>query len=608
MIIKEKLYTNKTSDKPYKSWWLADENDVHDHVTSIVNTISANHSDRKYQDLRHAYLYQNRQASDILLGSAKSSLPDRYNVTYNVVKSATDTLTAKITANRPRPRILTEKGDYDKQMRAQKLTQYLDGMLAATGAYRVGTQAFKDACIFGTGVLKVFTDGEDIKVERVLITEIIVDDLEAAYGQPRSMYQARLVSRDALLDAFPEQKQAIEFAAPEKCNASVDMIRVIEAWHLPKNGKNGKHAIVLPNATLFMEDWNHETFPFAFIRYSTNIASFYGQGVSEELMGTQLEINKILRDIQRAQHLIAVPRVLMEVNSKVVASHLNNEIGSAIKYQGTRPDFFTPTAMNNEIYNHVKWLIQSAYEKVGVSQLSASSKKPAGLDSGRAIREYKDNETERFSTTETMYREFYDDLVKLILIFSRELYANGVDPSITAESKKFIETIKWSEVDMDDDKFVSRIQNSSIFPTTPAAKLQKVEEYVRAGWMDRDAAIRLMDFPDIEAWETLETSDRDYMDKILSNILGKGKYLPPEPEMMLDKDINIARKAYIEALNTGADEDKLDLLLRWIEAASSLLPTPPPAPMAAPAVAPLGVPGALPEAGLLPQGPVVPGV
>ncbi len=601
-VLKETLYkrTSPNYEKAYKSWWTCDD-DVHEHMVRLVRSIQENQNSRRADDLRHAFLYQNRQTNDVMLGT-KNLLPDRYNVTYNVVKSCVDTLTSKITQNRPRPRILTEKGNYEKQDRAKKLTQYLDGILDSAGTYRQGTDCFRDSGVFGDGVIKVIMDSEKgrVRTERVLITEIIVDDLEAAYGDPRCMYQVRKVARDALMAMFPEKAREIASAHPVASKGKkqpTEMIEVIEGWHV---GQEGRHVIAIAEACLLSEPWEFDCFPFAFFKYMTNLTSFYGQGIAEELMGTQIEINKILRDIQRAQHLIAVPRVLMEQNSKVNGAHLTNDIGSAIKYQGVKPDFMTPTAMNNEIYNHVKWLIQSAFEKVGVSQLSASSKKPAGLDSGRAIREYKDAETERFSATETRYREFYNDIVKLVIKFSRAMYEKDVDLKITVESRKFIQTIKWSEVDMEDDCFTSRVYSSSLFPNSPAAKLQKIEEMVRAGWMDKETAIRLMDFPDVEAWETLETADRDFMDNILNSILGKGVYIAPEPEMMLDKDIEIARKAYLEARNTGASEENLELLLRWIEAAASLLPPLPAPPPMAPG--PLAAPMPVPQSGLLPQG------
>lgn len=609
-----KLYNDSLAAESYETWWLCDKEDIGANMVQLIHAIEENQRDRKHMDLKHGFMYQNRNFSFQLgdfLGAA-SELPSRYNVTYNVTKSAVDTLTSKIAQNRPRPRILTEKGNYKQQQRAKKLTKYLDATLDACKTYRQGAQAFKDGAIFGTGVIKVIADHScgEIKTERVLPTEIFVDEVEAAYGEPQTLYQTKLVSKISLLDQFPEHSEVISSSTPvpyaKHKTHSVEMIRVYEGWKLGNKDEKGRHVIAVDNGTLFEEEWAYECFPFAFFRFNSAIASFYGQGVIEELFGTQLEIDKLLRDIQRAQHLIAVPRVLVEYNSKVVASHLNNELGSAIKYRGMKPDFVNPTAMSNEIYNHVKWLIQSAYEKVGISQLSASSKKPTGLDSGKALREYKDTETERFATTVKQYEEFFEDIAELVILFSKELFQNNKNLKVKAESSKFIETISWKDVDLDKDKFILRIHSSSLFPTSPAAKLQKAEEYIRAGWMDREDAIRLLELPDMEAWESIETANRDLTEKIIGEILGEGKYSPPEPEMLLEKDIEIARKAYLEGKANGAEEENLELLLRWIEQASGMLPpaSPPnvnPMMMQGPVAPQQGTPMPLPQSGLIPQ-------
>ncbi len=605
---KETVYRGPV-EKPYQTWWLADESEIANHVWSLVTTLQENQSDRRTQDLRHAYLYQNRASSILAMGANIRGVPEGFNVTYNVAQSATDTLTAKIAQNKPRPRILTIKGDYAKQSRANLLGQYVDGVLDSAKTYRQGPQIFKDGCIFGTGVMKVYGDTQRGRVvtERVLPTEILVDELEAAYGEPQNLFQVRLVSRDALMRQFPEYKAQILMAAaePMKGNrkSSVDMLKVVEAWHLPDaDGNDGRHVICICDQILANDEWAHKVFPFAFFRYQTSIASFYGRGVVEELVGTQLEINKLLRDIQMAQHLIAQPRILIEQNSKISMAHINNQIASAIKYTGVKPDFINPIAMSNEIYSHVKWLISSAFEKVGISQLSASGKKPSGLDSRVALREQQDIESERFATTEANYRDFFDDVVQRIIIFSRELYQDLPKLQVTVETRKFIAQIKWSDVDMDDDRFVSRVYSSSLFPTTPAAKLQKIEEYIQAGWMNREDGLRMMDHPDVESWESLETADRDYLERIIGDILSKGVYRAPEPEMMITEDINVARKHYLEALNTEVEPERIEMLYRWIEAASSLLPALP-APPAAPMLpsTPSAVPMPLPQSGLMPQ-------
>lgn len=588
-------------EQALKRWWMADKDQVHAHLIQLVKRISDNQQDQRLQDVRHAYLYNSYQSSS--MGSS-ALLPERYHVTYNIVKSAVDTVTAKLAQRELRPRTLTEGGTFDKQQRAKKLTKFHDGLFRAGGVYRLGPEVLKDACIFGTGAVKVIPDHEcgTIRFERVPIRELLVDDLEAKYGDPQSLYQRRLVSRDRLMEMFEDKRGLIESAQSaadpdsrsSRRNETVDMVEVIEGWHL---GEEGRHVIAIEGATLWDEAWEWGCFPFAFMKYTSKIDSFYGQGISEELMGTQLEINKLLRDIQRAQHLIAVPRVLMERSSKVTPAHLNNEIGGAIKYDGKEPKFLTPTAMNNEIYGHVKWLIASGFEKVGVSRMAATGTKPTGLDSRPALREYDQQTTERFAITEMNYRNFFEDLAKLSAKLAAQMYADGVSLEVATENRQFLETIKWSDVDPKDDIYVTKIYVSSLLPLQPSARLQKIEEQVRAGWMDRITGMQLMDHPDTEAWETLELADRQFVEYALSSILESGKYIAPEPEIKPEAAVNLARKVYLQARRAEAPPERLELLLRWIEAASSLVSTPV-APEAGPVQA---VPQPLPESGLLPQ-------
>ena len=374
------------------------------------------------------------------------------------------------------------------------------------------------------------------------------------------------------------------------------MVRVYEGWHL---GPDGRHVIAIDGCTLLDEKWEHEHFPFAFLRYLEKLDSFYGQGIPEELIGTQLEINKLLRDIQKAQHLIAAPKVLKERSSQVSQAHLTNEIGSVIDYTGKAPQFINPTAMSNEIYSHVKWLIQTAYEKVGLSQLSAASKKPSGLDSRPALREFANIESERFAVTEMNYQRFFQELAERTIEWAREIYKDGV--SIKTQNGKFIETIKWSEANLEADEFVTKVYLSSLLPLSPASRLQKIEEFVKAGWMDRETALSQFDHPDIEAWESVETADKELAESMIYDILYHGKYRAPEPEMDLEKAVNAGRKAYLQALQADARDDRLELLLRWIDAAASLLPD-----LSAAVQPALGqvqaTPAPLPVSDLLPQG------
>ena len=53
--------------------------------------------------------------------------------------------------------------------------------------------AFQDACIFGSGCIKIYIEEGEIKAERVIIDEIKIDDIESYYGKPRQIHQVKYV-------------------------------------------------------------------------------------------------------------------------------------------------------------------------------------------------------------------------------------------------------------------------------------------------------------------------------------------------------------------------------------------------------------------------------
>lgn len=595
----------KGSSKTNYRWWSEQPGTMYRSVFEVVNRIEHQGTYQHNLNIKNARLFSDLE----LLGFAsyRLSSANRNNnlsagrLTYNIVKSIIDTAASKIAKNKPKPQFLTDKGDWDQQERAKKLTQYVEGVFYDTEIYGKAQRVFQDACVFGTGALKFYKKDGRVCCERVFIDELRVDYVEGANGKPRQLHQVKYISRDLLVELYPDHKAAIYDATSglEAGDESVDdVVKVVESWRLTttRDSKDGKHAISIDNATLFEEDYNKDYFPFTFFRWSNRVSGFFGSGIAEEVTGIQIAINKTLMNIQKAQHLVAVPRIAVDSSSKVSTHQLTNEIGSIIKYSGgSRPPVFdTPTAMNAEVYNHLKWLIQSGYELTGVSQLSAASKKPAGLDSGVALREYSDIETERFMLTGLRYEKMFLDASKIIIDMSRDMYEDDKSLSVTVPGGSFISTIKWKDVDLKDDQFIMKVFPVSLLPSTPAGKLQKVQELIQAGFIPKEQAISLLDFPDLGAYESLETANSNLIKKTITEIVSVGEYMPPEPQMNLEEAVQYAHKAYLDGRVTNLAEDKLELLLRFIDDAVRLQQLKqealPPAPVES------GQPTAVPEA------------
>lgn len=612
----EYVSTNSRNDfeQDDYQWYLKADENLYASVFNVVNRIDAEQSYRSSLNVRNARLYSNLEVLGLSIYSTGSISNVGNNdvttgrITYNLVKSCIDTAASKIAKSRPKPQFLTQGGDYSLREQAKKLTKYIEGVFYSCDYYTKASKIFIDGCVFGTGAMKFFKDNGQIKCERVLPEELKVDDNDAIYGKPKSMYQTKQLSRAVLIEAYPDFQLLIQSTASStNVSSNVDLIQVVESWHI---GKGGKHTICIDNATLFSEAWDKDYFPFIFYRWSDRLTGFFGQGLAEELVGTQLEINRTLRNIQLAQKLVAIPRIAINEQSKISTTQLNNEIGAIIRYNsaGGPPIFHTPTAMNPEVYNHLKWLIQSGYEKTGISQLSATSKKPSGLDSGAALREFNAIESERFMLTAIQYEKLSLDAARIIIDLSRDLFLDDKTLKVNVPGKDFIETVPWKDVNLKDDQYIMKLFPVGILPDSPAGRLAKVQEMIQAGLIPQDKALELLDFPDLEAYESLETANSKLIERDIYKILELGKYIPPEPTSNLVEAAQTAHKHYLKGRVDDIAEDRLELLLRYIDDAERLqkqkeIAAAPPVELIPPA--PAAVPEPLPQSDLLPNIPLI---
>lgn len=567
-------------------WWTKSKNVLAQDVFSYVKAMDQNQKYKQSQNIQNMRLYGDDQLFNLknfaaYRAEASSAVQNR--VTLNVIRSMIDTVVSKITKNKPKPTFLTEGGDFSLQRRAQKLTQFVQGQFQACQFYAKAAIAFLDSCIFGTGVLKIFRDGNDIKVERVFPDEIKVDDSESIYGEPRQMHQVKYVQKDVLKGMFPKKASEIDSVNknPSEDSSSTnavdsDMIQVIESWHLKssKDAKDGKHTICINNSyngALFEEEWKYDFFPFVFFRWGLRSLGFWGQGLSEQLTGIQLEINKILRTIQISMHLVSIPKIFVEANSQIVSAHLNNKIGGIVKFLGTPPIPGSLGSIPAELFTHLDRLFSRAYEIAGVSSLSATSLKPAGLDSGKALREYNDLETERFMSVAQRYEQAFLDASKIMIQFARDIYENDQGYSVKVAKGSFISTIKWKDVNIEEDKYSMQVFPTSFLSSTPAGKLQDVQELIEIGFIGKEDGMKLLDFPDLKEFYNFNNAGVEDIERQIENMIDNNTYETPEPYQNLELGITKMQQAYLRFRSEGAPDSKLELFRRWIEDANGLI-------------------------------------
>lgn len=559
-------------------WWSSPN--PHSAVFGALRHIEEKDQEREGLNIRHMRMYGNTDIVGYRREDMSEPSHQKGSMSLNVVKAVSDTVVAQIGRAQPRAVFLTDEGNRSLRRKAQLLTRFVDGVMYASQIHIKAPQALLDACVLGTGVLKVYREEDEICFERVFPGELFVDPAEAMYGSPQTIYQRKYVHKDVLIGMFPEKKGFIE-ALKSPAYDSADyydhedlegMVEVVEAWKLGAGENSGYHIISVETATLLEEEWGHDRFPFIFIRWSPKLMGFWGQGVAEELTGIQIEINRILKRIQRAFHLLAVPWVLVEQGSKVTKAHVSNEIGAVIPYVGTPPIVKPNQTIAPEVFSHLNWLYQRSFDHVGVSPFMAAGEKPAGVTSGIGVREAVEVQSGRFAMKIRAYEEMHLEIARWVVELGREIADEYPDFSIAAPRDRYtVENVPWKEVDMEDDQFVLRVFPSSSLPLEPSGRLEKVQEMMNAGLVDLQTGKRLLDFPDLAQEMALDRAAMDAIDAAIESILDDGKPFMPEPFMDLQLFLKRAQAYYLKAMAAGnVPESRLRLLRRSMEGATAL--------------------------------------
>jgi hypothetical protein len=334
---------------------------------------------------------------------------------------------------------------------------------------------------------------------------------------------------------------------------------------------------------------------------------FWAQGVAERQFGTQIELNSILYTISQAIKLVGVPRVFQEDGSKVMSAAHNNSIGVIVKFRGTKPTYEVAPCNAPELYAERDKLIQYGFQAEGVSMLQATSQKPAGLNSGEAIRSYEDIATDRFAALGRKWDDFFIGLAyqmidKAIDIAERDGSYSTVYPN--KNGTRELDLPKAAHKLR--DTFVIQCFTESALPKDPAGRLEKVAEMIQSGMISLSEGRRLLNFPDLEQVEKLANAGEERIFWMLDEIIEDGRYHPPEPEMDLEL-ANILTVQYINLYATAKLEASKMQKLRDFRAQILALQTQaqPPQPLAPPmpANSPTAVPAAPPVSPLLPNTP-----
>lgn len=596
--------------------WYDDDYNVdnrHEPLWHVLGRIKRAQDYQRVNDLLHASLYGNTKMAGFTPATynrpvAGAHLRLSLNVTRNCIQTAVSKLAAK---NKIKATFLTKGGDSALRTKAEGLEQFNDGVMYANKMDRRQRDIQRDACVFGSGFTYVYSDERRRRIvhERVPKWQILVDDAEAIYGDPRNIYRYYYVDRRWLKTRYPNKADAIqasesiddEYAAsPDR---TCDYVPVCVAHHKPSvepddpdsADHDGIWCVSVSKAILSEAPWPYDRFPYPHLRWTADPAGFFGTGVSAELAAIQGQINELLEKFQRAHRLVA-GHWMVDAGARIQVQHINDDLAAIVKYAGVRPEYYQPVAIPQDTYQFLWDLYAKAYDIVGISQMAATMQKPAGLNSGKAIRAYADFNTERLLEQGMNLEDYIVDATEMNLICARELAKSG-DVVVATKDKSAMKSINFREIDLRKDQYLLHVYPTSMLPDTPEGKMAFVQESINSKMLDPEDGFDLLNFPDFDAYAKRRNAPRRLVERNLDNIITQGKWTPPEPTDPHELAIQIVTEKIAEARLDGVSDERVELLRNYLTmsvkydaAKYKVAASPAPAPAPAAPVPPMGAP------------------
>lgn len=473
---------------------------------------------------------------------ADTSLP---SPNLNIIKSIIDTLTSKIAQSKVRPFFNTMNGSYKDMQVALQAQHYFDLYYDEQNVHNTISEAFRDACIFDTGV--VYVNEKDRTISKAFPWQVFVRPSELSYSKLTRVYYEQ---KDYPVTLIPDN---IRSKFKNKSVQYTDYGLYYDIFNKVK-------AYIIAGHVVETETYEADRLPFTFLYYSRPEVGTTSLSVVDILYTIQNQIDMIMGKISTASELTPANTVFVPEGSSIKAGQLNNGIGNIISYKPT-PNMTqspvtiaTPAFIDAQYESLLQEYIQKAYELVGVSQLSAMSAKPQGLDSGVALSTMENIESDRFETQLKQVINSYTDIAKTcISVFDSS-------SNILPENNRRL-TIKWRDIKEASNSMKIQYSAADALSKDPSTKLQQLQTLAQSGIIPASRIAQLMELPDIQTGYSLTNNAINAVYSVINDCIEKDIFTLPDyvPFTMLKEEI-INVQLSLKAANQEKNEEDIEKL------------------------------------------------
>ena len=447
--------------------------------------------------------------SDIIPGYdliAQSNPKSGVQTSINALKSAVDTVVSKISQARVRPFFQAVMGDYKTIKACRAAQEFFDGFFDREDIYSKGTLTLRDGCIFERGVLWVDEDSETI--QRVKTWQVAIDPSEFEYAGQAGLTRASLHRKD-----YPFRLiEKVYGPVPELKTIDRDNVEHADEFAILWDLAEKRKWYFYGSECFRCVEVDYDVSPFVFLYWNPPVKGNTATSLIDENYTIQVQIDELQLRIDAASRGSMFNTVYVPKGSGIKASTLSNESGAVYEYDpgpvGSAPVVSAPPAISAQYLEMLKMYISTIFENAGISQLSAQSKKPAGVDSGRAIQTLADIESERFNVLLQSYLRFYINLANVCI----EVFPENADIVAGKYGKS---TAKWKDVKKMRDSYNIQFSAGSALSKDPTRRITEVDMLIQRGLIPGEMAAELLQIPDIEGAYSVSNAAYDYAQTVV---------------------------------------------------------------------------------------------
>ena len=505
-------------------------------IISNINTLESRYGSYKSKCLRNLrmFTYSSTTTLDISesevvgfyqRGTFSTSDDTTSAIQENIIASCIETLCSKIASQKVRPFFNTVNGTFKEMQIAKQAQVFFDMLYEENNVNKIITDAFRNACVFDKGIVKISDDG----ITNRLPWNVFFDPREVTYNQITYVAEKLPKTPGRIL----ELKYGIK--ADRNLDYTVyeyyDVIEHIKAVYVQELNKVVTH------------EYKPNIIPYLEIHYTNPIKGDTSQSVVDQLYGIQTQIDELLAVMKDSIAVNPGMTLLVPRSSNIKTNMLSNRTGQIIQYdpipgQTTSPvTYATNDIISPQFVQLLDKLKNDAYEIVGISQLSATSQKPAGLNSGIALNTMEDIESSRFETQLNSVVRLYVDVAKACLdIFPPE---NDILPDDLNRAN-----IKWADIVEARNNMKIQFSAAESLSKDPSEKLKQLVALSQAGVIPQSHIATLMELPDLQSGYNIANNAFNSVYTFIDNVLVRGilpdkipVYLPKNKGGLLETEI-----------------------------------------------------------------------